>query len=135
MYFKNTLGLWSARRNRKKWKLSLNFFKHFNDTGFDQYLFADQNNFVSIELHWYCDASKTAYSAVTYARTIYKDKMTVKFVSAKSKVVSNKGLSIPRIELLSCLLLSKLVGAVVNAMSVEVVVCKIVCWTDSLVAL
>ena len=61
--------------------------------------------------------------------------MTVKFVSAKSKAVSNKGLSIPRIELLACLLLSKLVSAVVNAMSVEVVVSKIVCWTDSLVAL
>ena len=102
---------------------------------FDRYLFADQNNFVSIELHGYCDASKTAYSAVIYARTIYKDKMTVKFVSAKSKIVSNKGLSIPTIELLSCLLLSKLVSTVVNAMSVEVVVSKTVCWTDSLVAL
>ena len=116
----------------KKWKLSLNFFKHFNDIGFDQYLFADQKSFVSIELHGYCDASKTAYSAVTYARTIYKDKMTVKFVSAKSKVVSNKGLSIPRIELLSSFLLSRLVSAVVNAMSVEVVASKAVCWTDSL---
>ena len=61
--------------------------------------------------------------------------MTVKFVSAKWKVVSNKGLSIPRIELLSYLLLSKLVSAVVNAMSVEVVSSKTVCWTDPLVAL
>ena len=61
--------------------------------------------------------------------------MTVNFVSAKSKLVSNKGLSIPRIELLSCLLLSKLISAVVNAMSVEVAVSKTVCWTDSLVTL
>ena len=58
--------------------------------------------------------------------------MTVKFVSAKSKVVSNKGLSIPRIELLPSFLLSRLVSAVVNAMSVEVVASKAVCWTDSL---
>ena len=58
--------------------------------------------------------------------------MTVKFVSAKSKVVSNKGLSIPRIELLSSFLMSRLVSAVVNAMSVEVVASKAVCWTDSL---
>ena len=119
----------------KKWKLFLNFLKNLNDISFDQYLFADQNNFVSIELHGYCDASKTAYSTLIYARTIYKDRMTVKFVSAKSKVVSNKGLSIPRIELLSCLLLSKLVNAVVNAMSVKVVVSKTVCWTGWLVAL
>ena len=61
--------------------------------------------------------------------------MTVKFVSVKSKVVSSKGSSIPRIELLPCLLLSKLVSAVVNAMSVEVVANKTVCWTDSLVGL
>ena len=101
----------------KNWKLFLNFLKNLNDISFDRYLFADQNNFVSIELHGYCDASKTAYSAVIYARTIYKDKMTVKFVSAKSKVVSNKALSIPRIELLACLLLSKLVSAVVNYVS------------------
>ena len=47
--------------------------------------------------------------------------MTVKFVSAKLKVVSNKELWILRIELLSSLLLSKLVNTVVNAMSVEVV--------------
>ena len=61
--------------------------------------------------------------------------MTVKFVSVNSKVVSNKGLSITRIELLSCLLLSKLVSAVVNVLSVEVVVSKIVCWNYLSVAL
>ena len=73
----------------KKWKLFLKILKNLNDTSFDQYLFADQNNFVSIELHGFFDASKTAYSVVIYARTIY-DKMTVKFVSAKSKVVPIK---------------------------------------------
>ena len=61
--------------------------------------------------------------------------MTVKFASVKSKIVSSKGSSIPRIELLPCLLLSKLVSAVVNTMSVEVVASKTVCWTDSLAAL
>ena len=59
------------------WKLFLNFLTNPNDISFDRYLFADQNNFVS--MHGYCDVSKTAYSAVIYARTIYKDKMTVKF--------------------------------------------------------
>ena len=48
--------------------------------------------------------------------------------------MSNKGLSIQRVELLPCLLLSKLVSAVFNTMSVYVV-SKTVCWTDSLVAL
>ena len=83
----------------------------------------------------YCDASRTAYSAVIYARTIFKDKITVKFVTAKSKVVSNKDFSIPRIELFSCLLLLKLISTVVSTMSVEVVVSKTVYWTDLLVVL
>ena len=37
----------------KNWKSFLNLLKNLNDIGFDQYLFADQNNFVSIELHGY----------------------------------------------------------------------------------
>ena len=53
----------------KNWKSFLNFLKNLNNISFDRYLFADKNNFVSIELHGYCDASETAYSAVIYART------------------------------------------------------------------
>ena len=53
--------------------------------------------------------------------------MTVKFVSAQLKVVSNKGLPVLRIEPLSCLLLSKLISTVVNAISVEDVGSKTVC--------
>ena len=48
MYFKNRLGLWSAIEIEKNWKLFLNFFKNLNDISFEQYLFADHNNFVSI---------------------------------------------------------------------------------------
>ena len=44
----------------KGWKLFLNFLKNPHDISFDQYLFADQNNFPSIELLEYCDACKTA---------------------------------------------------------------------------
>ena len=114
---------------------ALKILKNHDDITSDQYLFADQNNFAPIELHGYCDASNTASSAVIYKRTIFKNKMTVKFASAKTKVVSNNSLSIPRRGLLCCLLLLKLISAVVNKMSVEVVVSKTVCWTDLLVAM
>ena len=86
-------------------------------------------------MHGYCDASKTAYSAVIYARTLFKDKIRVKSVSAKSKVASNKNLSTRRRELFSCLLLLRLISAVVNTMSVEIVVSKTIYWTDPLVVL
>ena len=120
------MGLSSACRNRKKLEIISKFLKNLINISFDRYFFTDYNNFVATELHGYCDASKTAYSAVIYARTTYNDKMTVKYVSAKSKVASSKGLSIPRIELFSCVLLSKFV---------EVLVSKTLCWTDSLVVL
>ena len=54
----------------KYWKLFLNFLKNPNDISFNRYLFADQNNFVSIGLYGYCDSSKTTHSAVIFARTI-----------------------------------------------------------------
>ena len=42
-----------------------------------------------------------------------------------------KLLSVPRLELLGCLLLSKLVKEVVLAVSSRVCVSRIFCWTDS----
>ena len=52
----------------KVWKLFLNFLKNSNDISFDRYLFANQNKFVLIELHGYCDASKSDYFALIYAK-------------------------------------------------------------------
>ena len=42
-----------------------------------------------------------------------------------------KDLSIPRLELLACVLLSKLVVSVINAVRLEVQVRNVFCWTDS----
>ena len=88
-----------------------------------------------MELHGFFDASNSAYSAVVYSRAIFQNKIVVKIVSAKSKIVPKKVLSIPRIELLSGLLLSKLMNKVFSTMSAETDINKIVCWTDSLVFL
>ena len=46
-----------------------------------------------------------------------------------------KVLSIPRLELLSCLLLSNLITSVKNAIEYEVKVSKIFCWSDSQIAI
>ena len=54
-------------------------------------------------------------------------------LTAKSKIVPNKNLSFLRIELLSCLLLSKLVTSVKDSLKSEV--CRTFCWSDSQVAL
>ena len=45
-----------------------------------------------------------------------------------------KDLSIPRLELLACVSLSKLIVSVINAVRLEVQVRKVFCWTDSQIA-
>ena len=46
-----------------------------------------------------------------------------------------KNFSIARLELLSCLLLSKFITMVVKAVEVEVKVNKVFCWSDSQIAI
>ena len=45
-----------------------------------------------------------------------------------------KDLSIPRLELLACVLLSKLVVSVINAVRLVVQIRSVFCWTDSHIA-
>ena len=45
-----------------------------------------------------------------------------------------KSLTIPRLELLSCLLLAELIKSVSRAIEREVKVNRIICWTDSTIA-
>ena len=54
----------------------------------------------NINLHGFCDSSSQAYCAVIYAATISR------IITSKTKVAPIKKLSIPSLELLSCLLLS-----------------------------
>ena len=53
------------------------------------------------ELHGFSDASKIAYAAVIYMRSLYESgNVEVKLVASKSKVAPLKGQTIPRLELL-----------------------------------
>ena len=61
-----------------------------------------------IEHHGYADSSNQAYAAVFYARLITNKELKVKLLTSKTRVAPAKPLTIPRLELLSCLLLSKL---------------------------
>ena len=53
----------------------------------------------------------------------------------KSRLAPMKMLSIPRLELLACLLLSELVISVVDAVKSEVRIKEICCWSDSQIAI
>ncbi|GFS80356.1 integrase catalytic domain-containing protein [Trichonephila clavipes] len=61
----------------------------------------------------YVDASESAYGVVVYMHSVKEDgTTTTKLISSKSRVAPIKVISIPRLELSACLVLSQLVGKV-----------------------
>ena len=70
----------------------------------------------SVRLVGFCDASAKAYAAVVYLRIEGETQACVRFVAAKTRVAPLGGMTIPRLELLSALLLSKLIVSVQAAL-------------------
>ena len=90
---------------------------------------------VSLELHGFCDSSNVAYAAAVYVRVVTSVGMVVNLLSAKSKVAPLKAVTIPRLELLACSLLSKLLVSFRKAVEVEVEIGSVMLWSDSEIAL
>ncbi|GIX77076.1 reverse transcriptase [Caerostris extrusa] len=87
----------------------------------------------SWSLHIFCDASKNAYATVIFLRSESSGQVYVKFVAAKSCISPLKKVTIPRLELLACVLGSRLAKYVVTALSLKEV--PTYYWTDATVAL
>lgn len=79
------------------------------------------------EIHGFCDASKQAYAAVIYGRTVLNGNIKIYLIAAKTKVSPLKPLSIARLELLAAYLLCKLLKEVTPLFPD----CKVYNWTDS----
>ena len=97
--------------------------------------FVDWNEVLSVELHGFCDSSLSLYCAVVYARIVTKTGIKVFFWTSKTKVSPLKALSIPRLELLGCVLLSELIEDVYRSIADRILIERTICWTDSTVAL
>lgn len=100
-----------------------------------RFSFVDVNEASSAELHGFCDSSKTLYCAVIYVRVLTESGVKVFFWTSKTKVSPLKVLTIPRLELLGCVLLSELIKDVNRSIGDRILIKRTVCWTDSTVAL
>lgn len=89
----------------------------------------------SITLCGFCDASKHAYTAVVYLKAGTDTGASFKFVVSKTRVAPLQTQSIPRLELLSAFLLSKLIVSVANSLKATLLNLGIHCYTNSLVTL
>ena len=99
------------------------------------YTHGDQQDPVSYQLHGFCDSSLSGYAAVVYLRATSGASIQTAFVASKTRVAPLSQLTIPRLELLSALILSRLITTVEEALKPLVAIEKIYCWTDSTTAL
>ena len=93
------------------------------------------NSVQSYSLQGFCDASQRAYAAVVYLRVETASDTFHQFLCAKTRIAPLKKTTIPRLELLSALLLSRLISSVSHALKPEINLDKVICHTDSQVAL
>ena len=97
---------------------------------------SDEDPIVCRELHGFSDASKSGFGACVYVRSFCRSgEVTVRLLTAKSRVAPLKTETIPRLELLGNLFLSRLITSVKNALKNYVNFDKIYLWTDSKVTL
>ena len=54
----------------------------------------------SVRLLGFCDTSTKAYPAIVYLRLEHDSNVYVRFITAKTRVAPQKGMTIPRLELL-----------------------------------
>ena len=78
----------------------------------------------------FCDASSKAYAAVVYLVTVSED-TEVTFVTIKSRVALLQTQTIPRLELLSALLLAHLITTVADSLNSTLPQLELKCFTDS----
>lgn len=92
------------------------------------------NDSVGKEIHGFCDASSTAYAAAVYLRTMDAlGNVHVNLIAAKTKVAPTMQVSIPRLELMGAVLVTKLINEVAGVLNVDSA--NIHGWTDSTVVL
>ena len=85
----------------------------------------------TLRLCGFCDASAKAYAAVVYLEVSSDHYIQCRFIAAKTRVFPITSQSILRLELLSSLLLARLVVSIQEALEFELQLKEPLCFTDS----
>ena len=133
--FKSKLDL-DTEINNTHWKIWNNYIKGLQSA---KHVYVERRVFCcserKVELHGFCDSLGKALGAVIYARVSCCGRVKVTLWSGECRIAPSRCQSIPRLELLSCVLLGKLMDSVLKAISEEVIVTDVYCWSDSQIAL
>ena len=122
----NKFQLWLASTNiLKSWKIGRCYFP-----------MCKWSDIESIEVHEFCDSSDLGCGAVIYLHILTDIGYKTSYVISRGRVAPTKKVTIPRLELLGAVLLSRLMSNVVNALhlhSKQTLACHY--WCDSEIVL
>ena len=90
---------------------------------------------LNVGLHGFGDASRVAYGAVVYVRNVCRHDVRVSLWTGKCCVAPVKLTTVPRLELLAYVLLSKLIVSVKKAVAGLLNVQNVFCLSDSQISL
>ena len=118
---------------RQNWDKILNTLENIGKISIPRNVNQDYNDPIElIELHGFSDANLQNYGASIYIRSIFKGgNVSVNLIASKSKLAPMKQNTIPRLELLVNILLSRLTNSVKNALSKYILISNCYLWTES----
>ncbi|XP_071036455.1 uncharacterized protein [Parasteatoda tepidariorum] len=100
----------------KNWKTFHSEMEQLRDIKIKRRLMPADTPAKRVQLHGFCDASIKAYSAVFYIHSVHDNEVTVNIMTAKTRVAPLKAISLPRLELCTAHLLSKLFDTISRLM-------------------
>ncbi|XP_015774440.1 PREDICTED: uncharacterized protein LOC107352643 [Acropora digitifera] len=121
--------------SRKIWRNLLKSLKEAEPIRVPRcYFFGVAGRVRSTSLQGFC-ASGNAYAAVVYLKIKTVDETYLKFVTSKTRVAPLVEQTIPRLELLSALILARLISHIQSVLEEVNPIPHVTCWSDSEVAL
>ena len=115
----------------KKWQAELQCLQ---DVNIARHIGGSNDNVTSSELHTFCDASQDAYAAVVFLRSVTSERhVSVQLLMAKSRLAPLKRPTMPRLELLACVIGARLTSFVLASLNLSHAVSYL--WSDSTTAL
>ena len=118
-----------------KWTKALNLLSSFESVRINRHYINGNDIFDGwkIELHWFSDASKKACAAVVYLRAVFQNQILCTIIAAKTKVtpIDKSSLTVPKLELTACLILSRLMKSNFASIGHVYHISEGFLWTDS----
>ena len=118
-----------SEQDKRQWYIIKEDLKELYHCQFPRYIGLDQKRMVEYQILVFCDASKYAYGAAVYLRQENEVNCRVDLIFSKARLVPNKKIPIPRLELLAALIGKRCLKFVEEELKLDI--CKKDIWIDS----